>query len=584
MSYKQHNKVYFNKESLDKINEGLELSYKAVSGTLGARGRNVTIHHYNHNQYEQKYALQNTKDGVTVIKSIYTLNPELNVGIDLLKQTCDKTVKEAGDGTTTTAILAYKLFNNVYNLLKNDNDVNIYQLKEGIETALKDIISFLDKNKVNINDKNELYNIAMISSNNNIEISKLVSDMLWKYGKDCNVNIKKSMMDKMYTEENKGIIIERGYLTPALLDKNSDKSKELVKCNILLTDEEITNVSQIKDILEYSISNKNGLLIVAKDFKGDVLSTIMINKEKGNLENIMLVKAPDFDYRCYERLKDISVALNCKVISKYEGYSLTSLNKELTTVNINITKSDKLNKILGYSEKVVVNIEKTIIEFNKEDETINNNIVNRITEMENEIAKEEQINTDNRDWVISGIKKRIANLKGAITTIYINGNSELEISEKIDRVDDCINSVKCALEEGYVIGGGMILVYASENLSDKFGNHTKDFIKGYNIMKNVIKSPAIKIIENAVGVKENNYYVEFFRKILQANESSQAAPKDALNCLYGCNVLTMNVENFMQVGIIDSVKVTKTALINATSLASTLITTDCLIINSFIPE
>ncbi len=190
------------------------------SGT-GSLGRNVTIHHYNHNQYEQKFALQNTKDGVTVIKSIYTLSPELNVGIDLLKQICNKTVNEVGDGTTTSAILTYKLFNNVYNLLKKDNNVNIYQVKEGIEAALKDVIEFLEKNKLVIKDKNELYNIAMISSNNNTEISQLISDMLWKYGKDCNVNIKKSMIDKMYVEENKGIVIERGYLTPALLDKNS---------------------------------------------------------------------------------------------------------------------------------------------------------------------------------------------------------------------------------------------------------------------------------------------------------------------------------------------------------------------------
>lgn len=577
-NYQQYNKVYFKEDSLTKLKEGLKLAHDAVSCTLGPRGRNVTIHHYNHNQYEQKYAIQNTKDGVTVIRALHTTSPELNVGIDLLKQACDKTVKEVGDGTSGTVVLAYNLFEDIYNVLQTNQNVNIYKLKEGIEKCLNEVIGMLNEYSMRVLDKLELRKIAMISSNNDDQVSKLISDIIWKYGQDCNVTIKKSILNEMYVEENEGIIIERGYLTPALLDKNSDKYKELRNCLVFLTDEEITQFSQIKDILNYAIAGEQSLLIVAKDYKGDVIPSLMLNRERGNLANVMLIKSPDFDYRSYERLKDISIALDCKVISKYEGNSIVSLNKELNTITPNLSKDEKLKRLLGYSDKVVVNIEKTIIQLNKNDEKceLNDRIIERINELESEIIKENEMFTADKDWVIAGIKKRIANLKGAITTIYVNGNSELEINERIDRIDDCINSVKCALEEGYVIGGGNIFVYINQQLSTT-AFHDIEINTGYHLMLKNLLSP-LRTIYNNIFINSTKDY-NFDKVLFEITKQN-----DGKYPVMGYNALTERVENLHEEGIIDSVKVIKTSLINATSLVATLITTNCLIINNFKPS
>lgn len=577
-NYQQYNKVYFKEDSLTKLKEGLKLAHDAVSCTLGPRGRNVTIHHYNHNQYEQKYAIQNTKDGVTVIRALHTTSPELNVGIDLLKQACDKTVKEVGDGTSGTVVLAYNLFEDIYNVLQTNQNVNIYKLKEGIEKCLNEVIGMLNEYSMRVLDKLELRKIAMISSNNDDQVSKLISDIIWKYGQDCNVTIKKSILNEMYVEENEGIIIERGYLTPALLDKNSDKYKELRNCLVFLTDEEITQFSQIKDILNYAIAGEQSLLIVAKDYKGDVIPSLMLNRERGNLTNVMLIKSPDFDYRSYERLKDISIALDCKVISKYEGNSIVSLNKELNTITPNLSKDEKLKRLLGYSDKVVVNIEKTIIQLNKNDEKceLNDRIIERINELESEIIKESEMFTADKDWVIAGIKKRIANLKGAITTIYVNGNSELEINERIDRIDDCINSVKCALEEGYVIGGGNIFVYINQQLSTT-AFHDIEINTGYHLMLKNLLSP-LRTIYNNIFINSTKDY-NFDKVLFEITKQN-----DGKYPVMGYNALTERVENLHEEGIIDSVKVIKTSLINATSLVATLITTNCLIINNFKPS
>lgn len=560
MNYKQYNKVYFDKDSSKELKKGLELCYNAVKVTLGARGRNVTIHHYNHNQYEQKYAIQNTKDGVTVIKSLYTNIPEMNIGIDLMKQVCDKTVREVGDATTTTVILTYNLYNKITSSISSNT--NVYKVKNGVEYALLEIISKLTHYKTDVTSKEELYHIAMISSNGDGNISEIVSDLIEEYGTDCNITIKRSPTNEMIVEKHNGIIIDRGYYSPSLLDKQSDKYKELHNCYVLLTDEEITSIHQIKDVLSYVASNNLSLLLVAKDFKGDVISTIMANKEIGKLTNIMLIKSPDFDLRSYDKMKDIAVTLNCKVISKYEGTTLNDFNRYLNTVDTSHPKEEKIKEYLGYTEKVITYIDKTVI-------TVNNNytdkVNDRISELYKIIEKEKEMLTIDKDWVIDGIYKRIANLKGSIITLYVNGNSELEINEKIDRIDDCINSVKCAKKEGYVPGGGLMLYYISTTMNVDMGNSDENL--GYDIMKEVIKEPMKIIIQNALG--EYNF---------------DNTIKPYLTKEVGYNVERNTFENFYKSGIIDAVSAIKTALINSVSMASTLFTTNCVIVNSYLND
>ena len=192
MNYQQYNRVYTGTDSLTQLMTGLKLCYDSVKVTLGGRGRNVTIHHYNHNQLEQKYAIQNTKDGVTVIKSLYTTSPEMNIGIDLMKQTCDKTVKEVGDGTTNTVILTYNILDKVIEQLNNNNNANVYKIKKGMDYATQEVIDKLNYMKTNITTKEELYNIAMISSNSDGNVSEIVSDIIDEFGVDCKITIKRS--------------------------------------------------------------------------------------------------------------------------------------------------------------------------------------------------------------------------------------------------------------------------------------------------------------------------------------------------------------------------------------------------------
>lgn len=890
MGFQQYNKVYFDKDSLIQLDKGLQLCYNAVKVTLGGRGRNVTIHHFNHSQNEQRYAIQNTKDGVTVIKSLYTTQPELNIGIDLMKQTCDKTVKEVGDApqplyskiltpngwvtmgslkvgdeicgtngtfqkvlgvfpqgekeiyelvfsngqrvkcsedhlwsvvhnrkkrvyttkqiidkkikikkdngnvsylnyipttvvnfkeaedlpidpllvglligdgslcesgsielslaigqekildevvlpegitynvridnvknyarvkfrkilyrdtnmhkyidkigllnkkstdkfipkeylysdiksrerllkgltlsdghinkrglleystiseqlaldvaelirglgkhvriykknkvggysnktsaiyvvtelrgfkngiklidivktgeftemqcikvsnddnlyitddyvvthnTSSTVLFTYNIFKEVSSMIiNNDKNYNIYKVKKGIENALQEVLNKLDELKINVTNKEELFNIAMVSSNGDSIISKIISDIIDEYGVECNITIKRSPTDELKIEKHDGIIVDRGYYTPALLEKAGDKYRELNNCLVFLTDEELSSAHQIKDVLNYVISNNYSLLLVAKDFKGDILSTIMANKEIGKLINVMLVKAPDFDLRSYDKLKDVGIALGSKVISKYEGTSLNEFNKYLNTVDSGKTKESKLKEYLGYTNKAVVYIDKTIISLSNDTKEA---IDNRINEIYSIIDKEKEMMTIDKDWVIEGLSKRIANLKGSILNLYVNGNSELEISEKIDRIDDCINSVKCAKIDGFIPGGGLTLYNISKLLNSNFNDD--DINAGYNILKSVLTVPIKILIENALG----NY-----------NFETDIEPN--LKYAVGYNVVTEEFENFYETGIIDAVKVIKTALINSVSTASTLFTTNCVIINSYINE
>lgn len=890
MGFQQYNKVYFDKDSLIQLDKGLQLCYNAVKVTLGGRGRNVTIHHFNHSQNEQRYAIQNTKDGVTVIKSLYTTQPELNIGIDLMKQTCDKTVKEVGDApqplyskiltpngwvtmgslkvgdeicgtngtfqkvlgvfpqgekeiyelvfsngqrvkcsedhlwsvvhnrkkrvyttkqiidkkikikkdngnvsylnyipttvvnfkeaedlpidpllvglligdgslcesgsielslaigqekildevilpegitynvridnvknyarvkfrkilyrdtnmhkyidkigllnkkstdkfipkeylysdiksrerllkgltlsdghinkrglleystiseqlaldvaelirglgkhvriykknkvggysnktsaiyvvtelrgfkngiklidivktgeftemqcikvsnddnlyitddyvvthnTSSTVLFTYNIFKEVSSMIiNNDKNYNIYKVKKGIENALQEVLNKLDELKTNVTNKEELFNIAMVSSNGDSIISKIISDIIDEYGVECNITIKRSPTDELKIEKHDGIIVDRGYYTPALLEKAGDKYRELNNCLVFLTDEELSSAHQIKDVLNYVISNNYSLLLVAKDFKGDILSTIMANKEIGKLINVMLVKAPDFDLRSYDKLKDVGIALGSKVISKYEGTSLNEFNKYLNTVDSGKTKESKLKEYLGYTNKAVVYIDKTIISLSNDTKEA---IDNRINEIYSIIDKEKEMMTIDKDWVIEGLSKRIANLKGSILNLYVNGNSELEISEKIDRIDDCINSVKCAKIDGFIPGGGLTLYNISKLLNSNFNDD--DINAGYNILKSVLTVPIKILIENALG----NY-----------NFETDIEPN--LKDVIGYNVVTEQFENFYETGIIDAVKVIKTALINSVSTASTLFTTNCVIINSYVNE
>lgn len=553
MSYNQFNRVKSGKEAKQLVLDGLELCYNAVKPTLGGNGSNVTIMPYIHNHYEQKYYIQNTKDGVTVIKSIYSSIPEMTIAIDLLKMTCNKTVEEVGDGTTTTVILAYHLYKKGLELLANNPTLNPHRLKRELDYTLKQVLEYIDANSITINSEKELYDIAMISSNNDTEISSMLTPLIFEYGNNININVKENYGGNTTIERIDGILLGRGYLTDKLLDNPYDLTKEMENCLVFMTDEHINNFSQIYQLLSYAKTNP--LLIIAKSYNVDVVQSIIDNNKSG-ATNVMLTTTTD--YLAYERLDDISTYIGGTVVSKYNGLTITYMNKDLRNMTYGVNKYETY---LGKCDKVIVSTDKVIFQLSdKSKQVASFRIRDKVNTLkltiEAELSKE---GVDNQ-YTIKMLEQRISNLSEAIVNLSIGGNSELEIKERTDRADDCINSLKCALKGGYVVGGGKTFLNASKTLLET----TSTF--GGSLLLEVIKEPCKQIVNAA----DNPDII--IEELLDGN----------MNKVY--DIVKYEYVDGIQSGIIDASLVLKSALVNACSLASTLLLTECVIINQFIPE
>ena len=553
MSYNQFNRVKTGKAAKDLILDGLELCYNAVKPTLGGNGSNVTIMPYVHNHYEQKYYVQNTKDGVTVIKSIYSSVPEMTIAIDLLKMTCNKTVEEVGDGTTTTVILEYHLYKRGLELLERNRSLNPHRLIRELEETLVKVLDYIDANSISINTEKELYNIAMISSNNDKQISSLLTPLIFEYGNNININIKENYGGETSVEKVDGILLGRGYLTDKLLDNPYDVVKEMDNCLVFMTDEFVNNYSQLYQLISYA--KDTPLLIIAKGYNSDTVQYVIENNKSG-ATNVML--STTTDYLAYERLEDISTYVGGKVISRINGSSIGYMNKDLKNMTYGINKFDIY---LGKCDKVIVSLDKVIFQLNKDNKLKVLPKLNIKVDMLSKMidAERSKEGVDNQ-YTIKMLEQRISNLSEAIVNLSIGGNSELEIKERTDRADDCVNSLKCALKGGYVVGGGKTFLNASKTLSET----TSTF--GGNLLLDVLKEPCRQIVRAA----DNPDHIIDMLIDGKLNEVYDIVNYDYVD----------GIEN----GIIDASLVLKSALINACSLASTLLLTECVIINQFIPN
>lgn len=557
MSYKQYNNIIIGDVSKDTLLRGLEIGYNAAKVTLGHNGNNVTIMPYHHSHYEGKNFIQNTKDGVTVINALYSNNQEEALALDMLKQVCNKTLEEVGDGTTTTAILAYNLFR--YGLeVMNVNNVNGHFIKKQIHTCVEQVLEKIDLCSRKIDKEKDLYDIGLISSNNDEEISKLLSSLLWKYKENANINIKWSVDGKSSVEHSEGMLLNKGYYNAKLLSNEYDKEKIMSSCLVLMTDENIHSSASIFPFISYASQKQVPLLIIGKSFNGDLLNFVMANNKTG-ASDIMLVNCPDF--MTYERLCDLQTYIGGTVISKYNNTSFNKVLKDLKNV---VHNTDKYSTYLGKCDTVTVTIAKTLFQLNDESKEIRKPFIDeRINEIEKTIEMELSQDTNNQKYVVQKLEERKANLNEAIITIYIGGNSDLEIKERVDRVDDCVNSLKCALKGGYVIGGGMCLANIYKEMYNKNLNYGEEAV-----LKAIIE-PCKQIIFNSNG---NMDYTE--------NVVWELLNKEGNNIVYNTN--NNDYIDGYEYGIIDSTLVIKSALSNACSIASTLLLTQGIIVNQFV--
>ena len=517
--------IKYNVEARDLLKHGVDQLADAVKITLGPKGRNVVI--------EKKFgAPQITKDGVTVAKEIELENHFENTGAQLVKSVASKTGDDAGDGTTTATILTQAI---VTEGLKNVTaGANPMDLKRGIDKAVKAVVEFIKNNAELVGDNyDKIEQVATVSANNDPEIGKLLADAMRKVSKDGVITIEESKSRDTHIDVVEGMQFDRGYLSGYFVT-DADKM-ECVMDNpyILIYDKKISNLKDFLPILQPAAESGRPLMVIAEDVDSEALTTLVVNRLRGGLK-ICAVKAPGFGDRRKAMLEDIAVLTGGVVISEDKGLKLEQATLEM----------------LGSAEKVTVTKDNTTM---VSGHGVKENIKDRVAQIKNEIAN----TTSSYDK--EKLQERLAKLSGGVAVLYVGANSEVEMKEKKDRVDDALCATRAAMEEGVVAGGGTTYIRALSALKGLKGDNA-DEKTGINIVERAITSPLRQIVANAGG--EGSVVVN---KVAESEGD------------FGYNARTDEYEDMRKAGIIDPAKVSRVALENAASIAGLFLTTECLI-------
>ena len=505
--------------------EGIDILADAVVSTLGPNGRNVVI-------ANEQGSPQSTKDGVTVAKSISLKNPEQELGVQLVKQAAIKTAEKAGDGTTTSTLLAREMIKAGLNALNNDE--NAVQIKRDIDSTVKVVVENLKTNIAeDISSEEQLEQVATISANNDPEVGKLIATAIDKVGMEGVVHIEESKTGETYLETVEGMQFDRGYKSPYFVTNNNTMSATLDNPLILISENKITQVKELLPILEAVSSQAKSLLIIAEDIDQEALATLIVNKMRGTM-NVCAVKAPEFGDRRKLVLEDIATTTGGQVFSRDKGMKLDKFSWEW----------------FGEARTVTVEKEQTTIVDGKGDE---DSINQRIEELQKQLEK------STTPFETEKLQERLAKFVGGVAIIHVGGNTETEMKEKKDRVDDALHATKAAIEEGIVPGGGTALLYASSGIEV---NST-----GAAIVVEACKKPFNQILINAG-------YDNVKGQILADNLINSG------NSVWsGYNIKTEEIVDMKEAGIIDPTKVSRTALQNAASVAGTVLLTECTVVN-----
>ena len=519
--------IKFNIEARDLLKQGVDQLANAVKVTLGPKGRNVVL--------EKKFgAPQITKDGVTVAKEIELEDKFENTGAQLVKSVASKTGDDAGDGTTTATLLAQAIVNEgLKNLAAGANPMD---LKRGIDKAVKAVVAYIANNAEKVDDNyDKIEQVATVSANNDPEIGKLLADAMRKVSKDGVISIEESKSRDTHIEVVEGMQFDRGYLSGYFV---TDPDKlECVYDNpyILIYDKKISNIKEFLPILQPAAESGRPLLVIAEDVDSEALTTLVVNRLRSGLK-ICAVKAPGFGDRRKAMLEDIAVLTGGTVISEEKGLKLEQATMEM----------------LGTCEKVTISKDNTtIVDGAGSKEAIKD----RISAIKNEIAN----TTSSYDK--EKLQERLAKLSGGVAVLYVGANSEVEMKEKKDRVDDALCATRAAIEEGVVAGGGTTYIRALDTLKDVKGDNA-DEQTGINIVARAIEEPLRQIVINAGG--EGAVVVQ---KVREGKGD------------FGYNAHLDTYEDLRKSGVIDPAKVARVALENAASIAGMFLTTECVVVD-----
>ena len=519
--------ILFNIDARDQLKKGVDELANAVKVTLGPKGRNVII--------EKKFgAPQITKDGVTVAKEIELADAFQNTGAQLVKSVASKTGDDAGDGTTTATVLAQAI---VGVGLKNVTaGANPMDLKRGIDKAVAKVVECIKDQAETVGDNyDKIEQVATVSANNDPVIGKLIADAMRKVSKDGVITIEEAKGTDTTIGVVEGMQFDRGYLSPYFVTDTEKMECVMERPYILIYDKKISNLKDFLPILEPAVQSGRPLLVIAEDVDSEALTTLVVNRLRGQLK-ICAVKAPGFGDRRKAMLEDIAILTGGVVISEEKGLKL-----EQATIDM-----------LGSCEKVTITKENTTIVNGAGDK---DNILDRINQIKAEIKN------STSDYDKEKLQERLAKLSGGVAVLYVGAASEVEMKEKKDRVDDALCATRAAIEEGIVPGGGVTYIRAIDALEGLKGDNA-DETTGIEIIKRAIEEPLRQIVANAG--KEGAVVVQ---KVREGKGD------------FGYNARTDVYENLHAAGVVDPAKVTRVALENAASIAGMFLTTECVIVD-----
>ena len=519
--------LHFDSNGRAKLITGIKKIAKAVKSTLGPSGNTVLIEAPNHT-----HGITVTKDGVTVAKAVDLIDPVENLAVKIMKEASDRTATSAGDGTTTAIVLTEALVLSGLDHIKEGH--NVTEVLRSLVELSDEVVEKLKAKSRELSD-DMMLDVATISANNDHSIGKIIAEVYQDVGRQGIVTVEKSQSFETYAETTKGLKVDRGYLSPLFINDQGRDECVLEDVMVLVADIEIANILQIENVLKPIIQEGKKLLIISPCHK-NVVNTLAANVLKNNLK-ICAIQPPSFGYRQHELMQDIAVSVGATYFSEKTGDDLSI-----------ITYAD-----LGHAAKVVVGKDKTIIlkSDKKVDET---KIEERVAQLWK--AHGEAVKKQDKDFIL----ERIASLTGGIGVIYVGGNTDLEQKELYDRVDDAVCAVRSALEEGILPGAGKALLDESAELYSTIGD----------VKKSVEHQVALKILVNAL-------MAPFQQILVNAGLKPSAVYNGEVPVGHGYNLKTGQMGDLIEMGVIDPLKVTRSALQNAVSVATTILSTNAII-------
>ncbi len=517
--------IIFNTEAREQLRQGVNALADAVKVTLGPKGRNVII--------DKKFGAPHiTKDGVSVAKEIELEDAVQNMGAQLVKEVASKTNDQAGDGTTTATVLAQAIVNTgIKNVTAGANPMD---LKRGIDKAVAAVVADLKARSREIGEgKEKVEQVASISANNDKFIGQMIAEAMDKVKKEGVITIEEAKGLDTTVKVVEGMQFDRGYLSPYFVTNTEKMEATYENPYILIYDKKISNLKELLPILEKTVQTGRGLLIISEDIEGEALATLVVNRLRGSLK-IVAVKAPGFGDRRKEMLEDIAILTGGTVISEEKGYKLE--DADLT--------------MLGTAQKISVDKDNTTIVSGAGDKAA---IEARVGQIRAQIEK------TTSDYDREKLQERLAKLAGGVAVIYVGAASEVEMKEKKDRFDDALHATRAALEEGIIPGGGVAFIRAISAL-DNLRGENEDEQTGIQIVRRALEEPLRQIVENA-GM-EGSVVVNKVRELEGDN---------------GFNARTEVYEDLHAAGVIDPTKVARVAIENAASIASMILTTECVL-------